>query len=297
MKKYLLFISILFSLTFSTLAGNTPHNNIPLPDTLVIQRDSDDLEGFDILGEWDDPDDFDNFDDLYSEFNTSVIHPFKTDFSNKQDTTIIPLLCHHHSSFCCPMTNYTTSVFGPRRYRYHYGTDIKLNTGDTLFAAFDGKVRIAQSSKTYGNTVVIRHENGLESLYGHASELLVEPEMYVKAGTPVALGGSTGRSSGPHLHFEIRYLGAAINPETIIDFPSGRLKSDTLYLTPSTFKYLVEAKKLKEQKKAQKYHIVKQGDTLGHIARKYKTSVKNLCKLNKIKQTSTLRLKQKIRVK
>ena len=121
------------------------------------------------------------------------------------------------TNFAMPHPGYITSPYGYRRRfrRMHKGVDLKLNIGDTVRAAFDGKVRIVRNQgarKGYGMYVVIRHPNQLETVYGHLSKWLVEPDQYVKAGDPIALGGNTGRSTGPHLHFETRYMGYAINP-------------------------------------------------------------------------------------
>lgn len=125
------------------------------------------------------------------------------------------------SGYYHPVPGYVTSNYGYRaRYRrQHKGIDLKLQTGDTVRAAFDGKVRLTRyERKGYGYYVVIRHDNGMETVYGHLSRFLVKPDQRVKAGEPIALGGSTGRSTGPHLHFETRYMGLAINPNAIIDF-------------------------------------------------------------------------------
>ena len=122
--------------------------------------------------------------------------------------------------FCMPTTSRKiNSVFGPRRRRQHEGIDIKVYIGDTIRAAFDGKVRIcAFNGRGYGYYLVVRHPNGLETLYGHLSKQLVRKDQIVRAGEPIGLGGNTGRSSGSHLHFETRLLGQPINPALIFDF-------------------------------------------------------------------------------
>lgn len=128
------------------------------------------------------------------------------------------------SEFKMPVNGKMTSGYGyrPRFRRMHRGVDLKLQTGDTVRAAFSGKIRIVNyESNGYGKYVVIRHDNGLETVYGHFSKHLVEKNQFVQAGEPIGLGGSTGRSTGPHLHFEIRYLGLALNPSTIVDFNEG----------------------------------------------------------------------------
>ena len=121
-----------------------------------------------------------------------------------------------------------TSPFGPRWRRMHNGLDLKVNIGDTIVSAFDGKVRIVKYERRgYGKYVVIRHDNGLETIYGHLSKQLVEENQLVKAGEPIGLGGNTGRSTGSHLHFETRFLGIAINPIYMFDFPKQDIVADT----------------------------------------------------------------------
>lgn len=128
------------------------------------------------------------------------------------------------SGFVMPLDRYTiSSHYGYRKRfrRNHYGIDMAAPVGDTVKCAFDGKVRIVKNQgrrKGYGLYVVVRHDNGMETVYGHLSKFLVTPDQRVKAGEPIALSGNTGRSTGPHLHFETRFLGVAINPDAIIDF-------------------------------------------------------------------------------
>lgn len=134
---------------------------------------------------------------------------------------------------------YVTSPYGYRRRfrRMHKGVDLKVQIGDTIYAAFDGRVRLTKFEgrrKGYGYYVVVRHTNDLETVYGHLSKFLVEPGAYVKAGDPIALGGNTGRSTGPHLHFETRYMGYAINPMAIFDFANNVTHTDTYTFTKTT---------------------------------------------------------------
>lgn len=228
--------------------------------------------------------------DIYQHWNTEVIHPLRTDLTNLNDTIHIVLKDEEYEcDYAHPFFGEVTSDFGPRRYRYHYGIDIKLETGDTVFAAFDGVIRIAKYSKTYGNVVLIRHFNGLETVYAHLSKIDVEIGQEVLTGQSIGLGGNTGRSTGSHLHFEVRYKGEPINPHSIIDFKDGKLKADLLALNKSHFTYLKEMK-------AVKYHTVKRGETLSSIAKKYRTSVNTLSKLNKIKPTTKIQAGKKLRV-
>lgn len=188
-----------------------------------------------------------------------------------------------------------TSKYGPRRRRMHRGIDLKVLIGDTIRAAFDGRVRIKNFERRgYGNYLVIRHPNGLETVYGHLSKALVQPNDIVHAGDPIALGGNTGRSTGSHLHFETRFLGQAINPAEIIDFENGVPHQDT---------YVFHNVKINGRRSniytsssdRMVYHRVKSGDTLGKIARIYGTTVNELCRLNGLKGTSVLRIGQSIR--
>lgn len=201
------------------------------------------------------------------------------------------------STFVLPLDTMTrvTSKYGPRRRRMHRGIDLKVQIGDTIRAAFDGKVRIRNFERRgYGNYLVVRHPNGLETVYGHLSKMLVDVNDIVRAGDPIALGGNTGRSTGSHLHFETRFLGQAINPADIIDFENAVPHQDT---------YVFRNVKINGRKSniytsssdQMVYHRVKSGDTLGKIARMYGTSVNELCRLNGLKSTSMLRIGQSIR--
>ncbi|MDR1610234.1 MAG: peptidoglycan DD-metalloendopeptidase family protein [Candidatus Symbiothrix sp.] len=234
------------------------------------------------------------------------------------------------SSFVMPITGKVTSPYGPRRYRFHYGTDLKLQTGDTVYAAFDGKIRVCNYERRgYGNYVVIRHPNGLETVYGHLSKTLVNIDENVQAGQPIALGGNTGRSTGSHLHFEFRFLGQAVDPSEIIDFDrfctyddyfvfeksrSGNSYFNIPFYTKykplkGTYvkRYAAIARKNDRSKKSSdvsipladgkgaKYHKVKNGDTLSVIARRHGVSVEQICRLNGISKTTILKIGRSLR--
>lgn len=184
-----------------------------------------------------------------------------------------------------------TSEFGFRRYRWHHGTDLKLNTGDPIYSTFDGIIRIKSYDRNgYGYYVVVRHKNGLETLYGHMSKILVEIGQEVKAGDPIGLGGSTGRSTGPHLHYEVRYQGLSINPTQLYDFNLGKLKSDVYVLTSSSFDHVIETQK-------SVYHKVRSGENLSVIARKYGVKVSTLTRLNGLTTRSVLRVGQNLKIR
>lgn len=200
--------------------------------------------------------------------------------------------------FVMPTSNTKiTDIFGyrPRRRREHQGLDIKVNRGDTIYAAFDGKVRItAYQRRGYGHYVVVRHGNGIETLYAHLSKKLVSANQNVKAGDPIGLGGNTGRSSGPHLHFETLLLGKAIDPALMFDFKKQNVTGDFyVYRKPGT-RY-IENGKVKIAGPEAKYHKVRSGDTIGKIAKKYGVSQGIIFKLNKLGPRSIIKPGQRIR--
>ena len=225
-------------------------------------------------------------------WNTEQLFPYgKIDLSAMTDTVMFEF---DPKTFYCTPDAKLNSPFGPRRGRQHKGIDTDLDTGDTLKAMFNGKVRYAKDASGYGNLVIIRHHNGLETYYAHLSKILVEPGDVLKAGVVIGLGGETGNALGPHLHFEIRYKDHAFDPEKVIDLKNQCLKSTTLYLTKEDFGW----QKQWTEKSGKKYHKVKRGDTLIGIAKKNNTSVKQILKINtKLKITSILKIGQTIRVK
>ena len=225
-------------------------------------------------------------DDIYPEWSNEYAHKYENVVM--PDSLLIDL-----TGFCMPTeSTKITDIFGyrPRRRRMHYGLDVKVERGDTIRAAFDGKVRyVSYQRRGYGYYVVIRHPNGLETLYAHLTKRLVEENEVVRAGTPIGLGGNTGRSTGAHLHFETRLLGKALNPALMFDFPNQDVTGDTyLYMKPK--------KKVYDPSDPDTYYKVKSGDTLGRIAARKGTTVKNLCKLNGITTQTTLRIGQVLRV-
>ena len=168
----------------------------------------------------------------------------------------------------------------------------RLYTGDPVVAAFPGMVRISKYNKSFGNVVVIRHSNGLETLYAHLSKRKVQPGDLIEAGDTLGLGGNTGHSFGSHLHFEVRFLDQPIDPSLLFDVENGSLRAKTFEINKGTFESLALAKAAAS---ARKYYSVRSGDTLSAIARRHGTSVNTLCKLNAIRQTSVLRVGQRLR--
>ena len=215
---------------------------------------------------------------LYPEWSNDYVNRYEN--ITLPDSLIIPMKGYYMPTD----STYITDKFGyrPRRGRQHLGIDIRIKTGDTIRAAFDGKVRISRYERRgYGHYLVIRHPNGLETLYGHLSKKLVGENDIVHAGDPIGLGGNTGRSTGPHLHFETRILGNAINPAYMFDFPNQKAVTD----------YYVYQKNTRAV-----YYTVKSGDTLSGIALKNETSVSNICKLNGITSKTVIKPGQTLRV-
>ena len=252
---------------------------------------------------------------LYNDWSNEYVHRQTT----LPDSFLIDL-----RDFAMPSpSRQITSNFGARWGRQHKGLDIKLNTGDTIVAAFPGKVRIVRyEAKGYGKYVVIRHPNGLETIYGHMSKQLVTENQEVRAGEPIGLGGSTGRSTGSHLHFETRLCGTALNPALMFDFYNQDVVGDYYMFRKATYNqesivatrlrgvggiggndntdYAQLAQQQTQQpatvqpatastQRTSSYHKVKRGETLYAIARQHGTTVDALCRLNRITLRTVLK--------
>ena len=239
--------------------------------------------------EWDD-------NDCYSRVN---------DLTKMKDTVWLCLDGDSLGNFTMPIDGPVTSRYKYRNGKFHNGIDLDLVTGYTVVSAFDGIVRYARkNSGGYGNLVIIRHFNGLETYYAHLSKLLVFSGQQIKSGEVLGLGGNTGHSFGSHLHFEVRFYDAAMNPEELIDFKKKELKSTNLLLHKTMFRPGVTPsdqwkKKSNGSKEyvAKKYYKVRAGDTLSRIAERNRTSVSTLCRLNGLRSTSILQIGQNLRVK
>lgn len=228
---------------------------------------------------------------LYPDWNNDRVHAFGK-------TVVIPDSFRiDMTGFCMPTTNTKiTSKFGPRRRRMHNGLDVKVYIGDTIRAAFDGKVRMVKYERRgYGKYVVIRHENGLETVYGHLSKQLVKEDQYVEAGEVIGLGGNTGRSTGSHLHFETRFLGQAINPALLFDFEKQDVVADSYLFQNGKNRYRSGRTSAIASNGDVQYYKVRKGDSLARIAKRTGTSIDALCKLNKISRRTTLRIGQVLR--
>jgi len=232
-------------------------------------------------------------------FNSENLNPYLYDFSSFKSPVNI-CLTPDSNGFVMPVCNSVTSNFGPRGGKAHNGIDIDLNTGDTVVSAFDGIVRMSKFYFGYGNMVVVRHPNGLETLYGHLSKVTVEPGQTVKAGECVGLGGNTGHSSGSHLHFEIRFMGQPIDPSKFISFENFSLVNNEIIIDESIFTAPKVIKKQRESKiapaKKGKTYTIKKGDSLYSIAKKHKVSVTEICKNNGINKKMKLKPGRKLKV-
>lgn len=214
--------------------------------------------------------------------------------------------------FPTPEIARATSHFGPRRRRFHYGVDLAMPTGQPIYAAFDGVVRISKYNRSYGNLIVVCHTNGLETYYAHLSKRHVAPGTQVRAGDIIGLCGNTGRSYGSHLHFEIRYKGNALNPENVMDCQTRTLRAPSLTLTKESFRKVARkdatnasASRSSKNRNGNvgnysgdgKYYKVRSGDTLSRIAQRNGTTVRKLCQLNGIKETTLLQIGQRLRIR
>jgi Membrane proteins related to metalloendopeptidases len=236
-----------------------------------------------------------NEEDLYpalglynNDWNTNSVNPYRN--HDLPESFAIDV-----SAWCMPCMGSVTSNYGFRSsmHRFHYGIDLKITVGEPIHAAFDGKVRVvAIQPGGYGQVIVIRHSNGLETVYGHLSRQFAKVGQYVKAGEVIGLGGNTGHSTGPHLHFETRFLGIAINPAEIFDFQNKVTHMDT-------YVFFADANRRKKGEtmanaEGLAYHKVQLGDTLYSIAEKYGTTVDILRHLNRIRN-GVIKLGQLIR--
>jgi len=265
----------------------------------------------------------------YNSWDTLCVRRYSDPTGIVSDSIALSLTLGGSGEFVFPHVGQLLSPFGYRGRRVHSGVDIKLNLYDSVGSAFDGVVRMARYYHGYGNCVVIRHYNGLETLYGHLAKIKVKVNQEVKAGELIGLGGRTGRATCTHLHFETRFCGQAFNPKQLIDFDRYALIQDTLMITNRTFgrsrdykpsednllastgdrsdysdartRSVKDSKKYSASRKASsrsgKYHTIKNGDTLSSISRKNGTTVKQLCALNGIQATKTLKLGSKLRIK
>jgi hypothetical protein len=232
----------------------------------------------------------------------------KNDLSTLKDTLWLCVLEDEHSEFVSPVPGIVTSRYGPRNGRSHNGIDLDLETGDTVRSCWSGKIRYAKYNEGgFGNLIIVRHYNGLETFYAHLSKMLVVPDQDVKAGEPIGLGGNTGRSYGSHLHFEVRFFDAAMNPEEVIDFEKKVCKDENLFVHKGLFRPGAKPSDVEELGESPEevriattnrvYYKVRSGDTLSAIASRNRTTVSKICQLNGIRPTTTLQVGKSLRVK
>ncbi len=227
---------------------------------------------------------------MIDEFRNSVVEDLVIDLSQE-------------NSFY-PADGHVTSNYGWRKSRMHGGIDLKAYTGDNLYAAFDGVVRLSKYYSSFGNCIIIRHYNGLETLYAHASKRFVEVNDVVKAGDVIALAGNTGRSTGSHLHFEVRVGGNHFDPRYILDTNNRKIKDANLYITMRNGRLFASNNDSEQEREAYilqqisiRYYTVRSGDNLSRIAANNGTTVATLCRLNGISSKSILRIGQRLIVR
>jgi len=242
----------------------------------------------------------DVYEGLYEKWSDTKVNPYGVDLKTLKDSFAISCVDYYP-----PCLGHVTSLFGPRRRRFHNGIDLKVQVGDTIRASFSGKVRIRQYNRGgFGYFLVLRHEDGLETVYAHLSRFLVTPNQEINAGDPIALGGNTGRSTGPHLHFEVRILGNPINPAKMFSFTDYMPLKDTYYVVKdNTFEerlrysgvYTGHSSTSKDYSSVS-YYTVRKGDVLGKIATRNGISITKLCNLNNIRKSSLIRPGQHLRL-
>ena len=176
--------------------------------------------------------------EYYTHWNSDYVHPYPDNMVNSNDTITLSLNNLYECSYVHPIDGRITSGFGYRRGSYHDGVDIDITYGEAIFNSFDGKVRVAKYEPSYGYVVVVRHYNGLETVYGHLSKLAVDEGDVLRAGMIVGHGGNTGESTGTHLHYEMRFQGQPINPAKIVSFEHRMLKDDTLAIYRNNSQFL-----------------------------------------------------------
>ena len=247
---------------------------------------------------------------LYKSFwrTDAVITCTTNEVENMQDTLWLCTIDTSHNGSAIPFDGRITSRYGWRHGRNHNGIDIDLETGDTVLAAFDGVVRYAQMHEGgFGNLVIIRHYNGLETYYAHNSKLLVAPFQEVKAGEPISLGGNTGRSTGSHLHFEVRFYDNPINPENLFNFEDKYVDDNLLVhsgiFRPGSSRHSSSGSNTggisssHSIDKSARTHKVRSGDSLYGISLKYGVSLGQIYRMNNLNENSILQIGQTIRVK
>jgi murein DD-endopeptidase MepM/ murein hydrolase activator NlpD len=213
--------------------------------------------------------------DLYASWEINNLFPEKDmlKFKNKDTSVCLTLNGGKMGEYFHPSNGPVTSGFGWRDSTQHNGIDIDLNKGDKVSAAFDGMVRVAKKYGGFGNVVIIRHYNGLETVYAHLSKIKVKPGQVIVAGQVIGLGGSTGHSTGSHLHFEVRFKGVPINPKYLISFTEQKLLCNELVIKKSKWG-------LAAYPKDAKFYTIEKGDTIFEIAKRFGTTTASIKQMN-----------------
>jgi murein DD-endopeptidase MepM/ murein hydrolase activator NlpD len=294
---------------------NGPENQVMNPvmrEPSRVEEEEADEEGMGIvtpryaLSQHDDPG-TESEDDILMAGDSALVHTLKLDISDMEPVDIQLTDAAGGKFFVFPTPEYArpSSHFGPRRRRFHYGLDLAMPTGEPIYAAFDGVVRFSKYNRSYGNLIVIRHDNGLETYYAHLSKRHVTPGTRVKAGEEIGLCGNTGRSRGSHLHFEIRFNGNAMNPEDVISCETRTLIKPNLRLTRDSFRKVAKRGYSNQSSKSRvgnysnggKTYKIRTGDTLSRIAKRNGTTVSRLCQLNGFKENTILKPGRTIRLR
>jgi murein DD-endopeptidase MepM/ murein hydrolase activator NlpD/LysM repeat protein len=318
MKLRFIIISISLFLSFSVYAQvDVEDKIIESPENLEIESVLDSIQSTDSLSVI-----FPAY-ELYKNFwnNTNIRYP-SAGFADKNDTIIFTLVGFGESPYYHPHKGKVISKYGPRHGRMHTGTDIKLLLGDSVHCAFDGKVRLAKRFSGYGNLVLVRHNNGLETLYAHLKTISVKVNDDLKAGDIIGLGGRTGRATTEHLHFETRIFGDPFDSNKYIDFENFTLRSNNIYyinkkiflesdlikfdnpiqntntllasnpdsLNSTKISSSSNSKSFSDQTPEPIKHVISKGDNLWSISKKYQTTIKNICELNKIYTNQVLKI-------
>ena len=192
---------------------------------------------------------------------------------------------------------YIISNFGPRSGRMHYGTDIKMSLGDTVYAVNSGYLARSGWGSGFGNIIIIQHDNNIESYYAHLSKFLKKAGEWVTKGEAIGLAGSTGRARGSHLHFELHQDGQAFDPELVFDFKNQAIRDEAKeYGTLVALHRSLKPKGYANNQAVPEYYKVRSGDSLWVISKKYKTPIKEICRLNKISENTVLQIGQPIKM-
>lgn len=294
MKLRILTLTICLFFSIFSFAQETPPTINPINETFDIDSLLNEVEELEV-------DSLRTTDEtIYKNIwnSTQIRYPANT-LPDKRDTVVININGFNDNSYVHPYKGKVISKYGPRRGRMHTGIDIKLNSGDTVLCAFDGRVRLAKRFNGYGNLVLVRHNNGLETIYGHLKSIKVKVNDTIKAGDLIGLGGRTGRATCDHLHFETRLFGEPFNSDKYIDFEKYSLRTDKIYYANKRFE--IDKNNFKKKPLAsdgaalaatggKTKHVIRKGDTLSAIARKYRTSVTKICAANKITARTTLKI-------